>query len=218
MVALGIVNNPCLAAAIEAIEYIGGFKTELAAKNGADISWFTNEEVKKWQEFRDNVILVSLGTGYSLSVLDNVRVDKNIFIDWMRYVISAGMDDASLDQVLKTRAIYGTTQYDENNPPIIDFRRYNPWLTYKNVEETLEVDLTGRKVKPEDLALDSFSDDAIQLMFDIGKNYARKICWSQGNVMPWDRVEWGGHKLPKHIAEDAKIPLLDHPGLHELYS
>jgi uncharacterized protein len=203
---VGIVNNPCLAAAIEAIEYIGGFDPALADNTDGEKAWYSAEELGIWKEFRQNLILISLGAGYSPSVLDNNRVDGNNIIDWMRYIITEGMGDASLDQVFKTRAIYGrppTTSKDNTNESPIDFRRYNPLLTSANVEKVLGINI-DKRTPPEDLGLDSYAEDAVEMMFEIGQKYAEKICWSRENTMPWDTI--GGHKLPKEMAREKNIP------------
>ncbi len=205
---VGIVNNPCLAAAIEAVEYIGGFDPELAQVDENEAAWFSENEVNFWHGFKDNLIMVSLGAGYSPSVLDAEKVDNNKAYDWLGYVITEGMDDSSLDQVFKTRAIYGKAPKteDETASPI-DFRRYNPLMTTKNLKENLDISLQGRGVKPEQLGLDSFAEEAVELMFEIGHSYARNICWSQENVMPWHTK--GGHKLPGAMAKENQIPAPD---------
>jgi hypothetical protein len=81
---VGIDSNPCLAAAVEAMEYIG-------APEG----------------FIDgNVILTSLGTGYVPNQFPDGAASRFWLKNWVEYVIIEGLDDASLGQATSTRAIY----------------------------------------------------------------------------------------------------------------
>lgn len=81
---VGIDFNPCLAAAVEAMEYIG------AAEGFVD----------------GNVILVSLGTGYVPNQFPDGAARKFWLRNWVEYIIVEGLDDASLGQATSTRAIY----------------------------------------------------------------------------------------------------------------
>ena len=156
---VGVYANPCLVAAVEAIEYIG----------------FNSQ----------NTILLSLGTGFSANVLKEGEGRRYNLIDWVQYVISEGLDDAALQQVYDTRAIYS----DKG----MDFRRYNPDLDFNNVTKVLGVDARG--VSTNDLALDSTDPKAIAVMEDIGLAYAQAIDWTLPDQMPWDTV--GGHPQPR---------------------
>ena len=95
---VGVNANPCLAVAIEAMEYIGADEGFVA----------------------DNVMLVSLGTGYVPFLHGEGDAARFWLKDWVEYLILKGMDDAALQQAYSTRAIYGSR---------MDFRRYNPQLT-----------------------------------------------------------------------------------------
>ena len=46
-------------------------------------------------------------------------------------MIAEGLDDAAMQQVFMTRAIYRS----------MDFRRYNPGLTRQNIEHNLDLNL-----------------------------------------------------------------------------
>ena len=157
---VGVNSNPCLAVAIEAMEYIGV---------EAD---FIN----------DNVILISLGTGYVPNLHGDGAAGRFWLKDWLSYVIVKGLDDSSLQQAYSTEAIYGNR---------IDFRRYNPELTRENLADALHI---ATELDPTKLALDSHSPQQIELMELIGREYARHIDWSDSSVMPWDTV--GGHRKP----------------------
>lgn len=157
---VGVTSNPCLAVAIEAMEYIG-------ANEG----------------FIDNhVILISLGTGYVPYLFGEGAAQRFWLKDWVEYVILKGLDDAALQQASSARAIYGTR---------IDFRRYNPELTHENLTSALGI---NPKIDPTKLSLDSHSPEAVALMEEIGRTYARKIDWNTPGLMPWDTV--GGHRKP----------------------
>ncbi len=157
---VGVTSNPCLAVAIEAMEYIG-------ASEG----------------FIDNqVILVSLGTGYVPYLFGENAADRFWLKNWVEYVILKGLDDAALQQASSTRAIYGTR---------IDFRRYNPELTRESLSNALGIE---PRIDPTKLSLNSHSLEAVELMEQIGRAYAGKIDWNTPGLMPWDTV--GGHRKP----------------------
>ncbi len=82
---VGVNANPCLAVAVEAMEYIG------AAEGFID----------------NHVILISLGTGYVPYLFGENAADHFWLKNWIEYVILKGLDDAALQQASSTRAIYG---------------------------------------------------------------------------------------------------------------
>ncbi len=157
---VGVNANPCLAVAIEAMEYIGADEGFVA----------------------DNVLLISLGTGYVPFLHGDGDASRFWLKDWVEYLILKGLDDAALQQAYSTRAIYGNR---------IDFRRYNPQLTSDNLDAALGITTT---LDPTKLALDSHAPAEVALMEAIGRAYAHKIDWTQPNVMPWDTL--GGHGKP----------------------
>jgi patatin-like phospholipase/acyl hydrolase len=94
---VGVYANPCLAASIEAMEYI----------------------CPEIPEFHDgNVIHISLGTGYVQEFVKPSQVKKYNVFSWLQYIGLKGIDDAAIQQVFSTRSIYGLTGR-------MDFRRYN---------------------------------------------------------------------------------------------
>lgn len=159
---VGTNGNPCFAAAVEAMEYIG-------ASEG-----FTP----------NNVIMMSLGTGYTPNRIAEGKAAKFWLADWVSYIIGEMIDEAGLQQATITRAVYGDK---------IDFRRYNPLLTRENVEQNLGISTVGRP-DPNALGLDSRDMTQIRLMQDIGAAYGQKIDWAQPHVMPWQTI--GGHPKP----------------------
>ncbi len=177
---VGVYSNPCLAAAVEAMEYIGAVEPGDPSFDPA------------LQGFQDgNVILVSLGTGYVPTNLPEQKVARYKVWDWLRYVIFESMDEAALQQVFVTRAIYGRTP--DGIQERIDFRRYNPLLTPESVSGELGIPLDGRP-NPSTFALNSWREDEVRLMEDIGRRYAEQLPWSRPDTMPWDTV--GGHHRP----------------------
>lgn len=166
---VGVDNNPCLVAAIEAMEYLSvpyGFVD-------------------------NNVILISLGTGYTPRLHADGAAGRFHAIDWIRYLISESFDDASLQQAFSTRAIYQGR---------IDFRRYNPELTDQAVADVLGITTAGRP-PVRSFGLVTTDPAALDLMEEIGRTYARRIDWALPNVMPWDTP--GGHAKPN--PRDAAI-------------
>jgi uncharacterized protein len=83
---VGVYGNPSLAAAIEAVDYIG-FEPE-------------------------NTLHISLGTGFSSHALAEGQGARYGALDWIRYVISESLGEAALQQAFSTRAIYGTRGMD----------------------------------------------------------------------------------------------------------
>lgn len=169
---VGVYGNPCLVASVEALEYIGGA-----------------------EGFADNqVIHISLGTGYTPNTVADGAAGRFWLGRWVRYIINESLTEASLQQVLTTRAIYKNR---------LDFRRYNPLLTTESVRDQLGIALAG-KPHPDDLELDSFGDEQVALMEAIGRAYAHKIDWTVSGYMPWidapgpdyGKGRDGGHPLP----------------------
>ena len=170
---VGVYTNPCLAASIEAMEYI--------AKKGGFVD--------------GNVVHISLGTGYvdTKPTLDEIR-NYNA-VDWLRYVIMESLNDGALQQVFSTRAIYGEKSSKKAR---MDFRRYNPLLTADNVSRILGIPLDGT-INPAELGLNSCQNDQVELMIEIGRVYARQIDWSAQNTLPWQTT--GGHCDPAKVAD-----------------
>lgn len=169
---VGIQGNPSLGVITEAMEYIG-----------PDEGFVDN-----------NVILISMGTGYVTNDHPDGIAGKWNGIDWLNYVLFEFIDDTGLQQALSTRAIYGSR---------IDFRRYNPyldWSIYEILGIPAIVDNDGnidksKNIDPSTLTLDTSYDNAISLMKTIGRLYAENIDWDMPDIMPWDTI--GGHPKPK---------------------
>jgi len=153
---VGSFGNPCLATSVEAVEYIG-LEPE-------------------------NILHISLGTGF----VSNEQADgagRTFWLkQWLEYIFLEDIDDAALQQVYLTRAIYRT----------MDFRRYNPDLNTKSVETFLGVKTRG--IDTNKLTLDTRLMPELELMEEIGYAYAQKIDWRQERAMPWDTA--GGHSQP----------------------
>ena len=173
---VGVFGNPSLATVTEAMEYIkGGFED-------------------------DNVIHISFGTGYTPNNAAPKIVQGWNIVNWVSYVINAGLEDATLQQAMITRSIYADR---------LDYRRYNPLLTIDNVENKLGVPTNG--IDPATLGLDSTDPKAVALMEKIGRAYAHKIDWRHSRtkydlpdefpdddmpgVMPWHTI--GGRSAPE---------------------
>ncbi len=159
---VGSFGNPCLATSVEAVEYLG-----MRA---------------------DNLIHISLGNGYQSNV-QTEGAGKGFWLkSWIEYLIHEGMDDAAMQQIFMTRAIYRA----------MDFRRYNPALTRQNIEHNLDLEVGD--VDPAALALDSCSEEEIELMQRIGYAYASKIDWMKERALPWNTI--GGHAEPGYEHTD----------------
>jgi uncharacterized protein len=84
--AAGVFGNPCLAAAIEAVDYIG-----------FDAA---------------NTLLVSLGTGFSTADVSDGDGSKFGILRWIQYYIAGSMIENAVQQSYSTRAIYGSRGMD----------------------------------------------------------------------------------------------------------
>jgi hypothetical protein len=129
------------------------------------------------------VIHLSIGTGYSPNTAADGAAARYHVLDWINYVINESLEDATLQQALETRAIYGQRT---------DFRRYNPLLTLPNVRDVLG--LAPGSMDPAKLGLDSSDPAEISLMGAIGQAYARAVDWRISSIMPWDTT--GGQPRP----------------------
>jgi hypothetical protein len=174
---VGPYGNPCLAATIEAMEFIS--QEDPAFRDGNVIHW-------------------SLGTGYLPNARDDGAASRFWLKDWVTYIIAASLDESYLQQVFTTRTIYKGR---------IDFRRYNPYLQAASVIQELGVPLQGRP-DPARLSLDSYGDEDVRLMEDIGRAYARKVNWTKPDYVPW--VE---HGPDKGMGKDGGHPL---PGIMQV--
>lgn len=159
---VGSFGNPCLATSVEAVEYLG-LQPE-------------------------NLIHISLGNGY-LSNVQSEGAGKGFWLKtWIEYLIHEGLDDAAMQQVFMTRAIYRA----------MDFRRYNPALDQQNIEHNLELKVGD--VDAAALKLDSCSPEEIDLMERIGYAYASKIDWMKERALPWNTI--GGQAEPGYAHTD----------------
>lgn len=82
---VGVQGNPCMAAAIEAMEYLG-----------ADYGFAAH-----------HVILISLGTGYVPHDRKDGEAGRYWLGDWIPYIIDNSMNESALQQTLSTRMVYG---------------------------------------------------------------------------------------------------------------
>jgi hypothetical protein len=87
---VGVFGNPCLAGAIEAIDYI------------------------KFPE--SQTLLMSLGTGYVADTVPDGGGGNFWLKDWVEYLILEGIDDSSLQQVDLTRRLYKKLDFRRYNP------------------------------------------------------------------------------------------------------
>lgn len=180
---VGMHGNPCLAATVEAMEYISRVDSG----------------------FRDgNVIHLSLGTGFLPSTFKDGDGGRFGIIGWLKYLIEEVLADTTVNQVLTTRTIYRDR---------VDLRRYNPYLLSESVATKLDIDLRNRpKPESVSTGLSAVDQPMLELMEEIGRKYANKIDWTEPNYMPWvqtpgetkDDGRDGGHPLPKILSSKWK--------------
>lgn len=170
---VGLTGNPCLAATVEALEYIG------AAEGFTD----------------DKVIHFSLGTGYPPRTYNDGDGARFWLLKWVRYIINQTLDDTTLEQVLMTRKIYGKRiDFRRYNP----YTQTESVRDVLGISLTGRPDPSSIGSGLED-----FEQPAIELLEEIGRVYATKIDWTEENYLPWldsgpDKGDGrdGGHPLP----------------------
>lgn len=86
---VGAFANPCLATAIEAVEYIG-YEPE-------------------------NTLFISLGTGYVSTAQPDGAGSRFWLPNWLEYIILEGLDDAALQQSYITRLMYKNMDFRRYN-------------------------------------------------------------------------------------------------------
>ncbi len=160
---VGPYGNPCLAASIEAIYYLNLAQPE-------------------------DIMHVSLGTGYVPNHQADGAGTKFGIVDWVKYIIVQGIEDAALQQVQLTTATY----------PTMEFRRYNPSLIPEDLAKFGVTDFKG--INPLKLGLDSRTPAELDLLQEIGRKFAAALDWSKPLPRPWETP--GGRPQPQ--IKDAK--------------
>ncbi len=170
---VGLTGNPCLAATVEAMEYIG------AAEGFTD----------------GNVIHFSLGTGYPPRTYDDGAGARFWLLEWVKYIINQTLDDTTLEQVFMTRKIYDKRIDFRRYNPFIQTESVRDVL---GISLTGRPDPSSIGSGLED-----FEQPQIELLEEIGRIYATKVDWTEEGYLPWldsgpDKGDGrdGGHPLP----------------------
>lgn len=170
---VGVNGNPCLAATIEAMEYI---RDEAGFRDG-------------------NVIHLSFGTGYLPRGTGEGDAGRFWLLNWVNYLIGDILNDTLLHQVLTTRTIYGSRVDFRRYNPYLELQsvRYALGVEAKD-QATLNQIGDG---------LSALAPEIIELMEMIGRTYAQKLDWTEPGYMPWwpngeaqGQGRDGGHPLP----------------------
>ncbi len=170
---VGMNGNPCLAATIEAMEYI-----------------------KDEGGFRDGeVIHFSMGTGYLPRGTAEGAAGRFWLYEWLMYVISDLLSDTLLNQVQTTRTLYrGRVDFRRYNPYLeLQSVRYALGVDARDQAQLNQISNGLSALEPE----------IIELMESVGRSYANHITWTEPNYMPWwtsgsetGQGREGGHPLP----------------------
>lgn len=170
---VGVSGNPCFAATVEAMEYIG------AAEGFTD----------------GNVIHFSLGTGYSPRMYADGDGARFWLLDWVKYIINQTLDDTTLEQVFTTRTLYGKRIDFRRYNPYIQTETVRDVLGISLAGRPAPSSIGS--------GLDDFEQPIIELLDEIGRTYATKVDWTESGYLPWldsgpDKGEGrdGGHPLP----------------------
>ncbi|MCA0456687.1 MAG: patatin-like phospholipase family protein [Chloroflexi bacterium] len=170
---VGLTGNPCLAATVEAMEYIG------ASEGFVD----------------GNVIHFSMGTGYSPRTHKDGDAAGFWLLQWVRYIINQTLDDTTLEQVLMTRQIYGKRIDFRRYNPYIEDENVRDILGVSLEGRPLPSSIGS--------GLEDFDQPKIELLEAIGRAYANKVEWTEPGYLPWldsgpDKGDGrdGGHPLP----------------------
>lgn len=181
---VGVNGNPCLAATIEAMEYI-----------------------KDEGGFRDGeVIHFSFGTGYLPRGTAERAAGRFWLVNWLNYVISDVLNDTLLNQVQTTRTLYRERVDFRRYNPYLELQSVR-YLLGVDAQSQANLDKIGN-------GLSALEPDVIELMEAIGRSYASRIHWTEPNYMPWwtsgansGQGRDGGHPLPGILPVDwAKSP------------
>jgi hypothetical protein len=170
---VGLTGNPCLAATIEAMEYIG------AAEGFTD----------------GNVIHFSFGTGYPPRTYGDGDAARFWLLDWVKYIINQTLDDTTLEQVFQTRTIYGKRIDFRRYNPYVQTENVRDILGISLTGRPAPSSIGS--------GLEDFEQPQIELLEEIGRVYASKVDWTEEGYLPWldsgpDKGEGrdGGHPLP----------------------
>ena len=162
---VGTKGNPCLAASVEAIEYIG----------------FKEEET----------LHISLGTGHIPSdTADKQAAGFNLF-NWLPYMIVAAIDDSATEQVFSNRAIYKKMDLRRYNPSLVPERLRDELGIDTGRINTLSLSLDSRS--PDELNLMEEIGRRYAELLDW--NAPNRMPWETqgGQVKPTIRnVDWAG--------------------------
>lgn len=137
---VGSFNNVCYQAVVEALRY----------------------NPHKYKE--GDVRVLSFGTGRGLNIMRESEAATKSVLDWARWVIGEGMDDANDQQVYVTR-------HEWAKPGKVEFRRYQLTFT-EGILARIGVSV------PDDIDLRRISLDAVHLvpfLDEVGRKFAEYI-------------------------------------------
>lgn len=187
---VGIYANPSYAAVVEATEYFTGLTKASYTPKHDDLDFFHN-----------NITVLSFGTGQSAwRKHTEDSMEKMIFLQWMMYTITEGVDDSSDEQVRLARRRFaeGRNWYSLSAPNLaglkaqleqqtgntleeiyhncVDYRRYQIVLDRHFLEEQFSITLTDEQEELlKTLELDAHKDTELALMKTIGEGWANAI-------------------------------------------
>lgn len=136
-------NNPAFCSFLQATEEVYGLK---------------------WRTKQDELLLISIGTGYSKRAVKSEELKKYNAIDWVRYLPLTMMDDANLQQNTLMKIISKTSTFnlDEtknenqenilkstNQVNLLTYRRYTISFTEKRFQGLVENYNLSPDIKPD---------------------------------------------------------------------
>jgi patatin-like phospholipase/acyl hydrolase len=187
---VGIYVNPSYAAVVEATEYFTGLTKASYTPKHDDLDFFHN-----------NITVLSFGTGQSAwGKHTEASMQKMIFLQWMMYTTTEGLDDSSDEQVRLARRRFaeGRNWYSLGTPNLaglktkleqqtgttleeiyhyfVDYRRYQVVLDREFLEGQFNITLSDEQ---EDLLktleMDAHKPTELALMKTIGEGWANAI-------------------------------------------
>ncbi len=155
---VGTYNNPCYAAAVEALRYSAGQTSDRVYKAGA-------------------VRVLSFGTGAQVNNMEPGEAMTRSNLDWLDYIIGEGMDQANSQQsyICYSEAHHKEFCHMEPTPrvPAVKFFRYQIVLnkeTLSNIGVNLPPDFD-----PATLTFDALDDELFEILSQIGIGFGRRL-------------------------------------------
>ncbi|HEY6821391.1 MAG TPA: patatin-like phospholipase family protein [Burkholderiales bacterium] len=145
---IGTYNNPCYAAAVEALRYSSD------RENGQP-SIYDGAEIEVY----------SFSAGNVMNAMAPDEAMRTGSLCWLRYLLSAGIDQAGYQQSYVSQS---ELDFAER---AVKFHRYDFYIT----DEVIQDAWRGCQIKADELAIDAHDDESMELLNKLGEYQARHL-------------------------------------------